>query len=503
MIYFLVALALTLSSRAIYAWRVKSRASVTDGDAIGHLTFVKEFKRNGGARIDLTNRYILEGGDYPNGFHWLFFFLRFPVRWLEAMGGFLPLLFDAMLLCVAYFAIIHFGGDEVIWLLFFPFLRAFWENEGRAAHFNERAFGGLCGNIFLLSTVGFYLEAGWAWGLAALLSFLALSVSSKFTWQAVAFHCGLLSIFAGSWFFLIAFVASAFFSFICTLGYSWDVLKGLVRFSHFYSTYLAKRYPGLKRQWYMELFSLLRFGSSKIFSIVFTNPPLKLITNVPLTLVAFIPIWYALSYNVWHHWILVSVFLLLLISTTSFKFLGEPERYLEYAIIPIFIVLSFFPPNEHILFTSLAIAVSIIVLLFELLKNRFKESNQYRGEDLRELRNWIGDQSTQTILTIPFRVSFFLGYETGDHHRYLTLFSSIGKGDSSLDYKWLIKDWYPFVRNNINAVIDRFGVNLVVVDKESVKNLERFIDDSYYSFDEFATLYENSTFRVFRGHIEA
>ena len=92
---------------------------------------------------------------------------------------------------------------------------------------------------------------------------------------------------------------------------------------------------------------------------------------------------------------------------------------MEYAIIPIFIVLSYFPPSEHIIFTCLAIAVALIVLLFELLKNRFKKSNHYRGEDLRELRNWIGDQSTQTILTIPFRVSFFLGYETGDHHRYL------------------------------------------------------------------------------------
>ena len=76
MIYFLLALFLTLASRAIYAWRVKCRALVTDGDAVGHLTYVKEFWRNGGSRIDLTNRYLLDSCDYPNGYHWILYLWR-------------------------------------------------------------------------------------------------------------------------------------------------------------------------------------------------------------------------------------------------------------------------------------------------------------------------------------------------------------------------------------------------------------------------------------------
>ena len=217
-------------------------------------------------------------------------------------------------------------------------------------------------------------------------------------------------------------------------------------------------------------------------------------------MVVIIPIYTASNYDIWYHWTFVSILRVLLISTTPLKFLGEPERYLEYSIIPVFIVLSYFPISEYILIASISLALALLVILYEFLQNRLKKTNHSRGEDMLSLRSWIGEQSAQTVLTIPFRVSFFLGYETAEHHRYLTLFANVGTDDSCRDYKWLLKDWYPFVRNDLDAVIGKFSIDLVVVDKESVQNLERFLDHTYYSFEGFDPLYENSTFQVLRAN---
>ena len=60
-------------------------------------------------------------------------------------------------------------------------LRSLWGNEGRASHFNERAFGVLLGSVYILSSVIIYDGGGnLLWLVPAVLGLTVAGISSKF-----------------------------------------------------------------------------------------------------------------------------------------------------------------------------------------------------------------------------------------------------------------------------------------------------------------------------------
>ena len=113
-----------------------------------------------------------------------------------------------------------------------------------------------------------------------------------------------------------------------------------------------------------------------------------------------------------------------------------------------------------------------------------------------ELRNVWSTIENSNTLTIPCRLSFFLGYENRSN-KYVTLFANIGKGKKGQEYRWLIKDLYPFPRSDLNAVIEKFALNYIVVERAAVEQLNNRYDCHYYNFENYFIAYENSHYIIY------
>lgn len=481
--------------------RIESIGSlINDGDAIGHLTFLKEYIKNKGKKIELNYLYTLEGPGYPTGFHKLFYYLKIPLNIVENYGCFVPIISDSLLLLVTAFSINLYGGNNFVWLLFFPFLRIFFGNQGRSQHFTERAYGVLWGNIYLLCTIGFvesfYVDNNWFLLLIANFAFLIFSVSSKFAWQGSFFISLILSLISLRPIYIFVYLASTFLSFIITKGYSLEVLKGLIRFSFFYKTYLGPRSVDVKEGHYSKLFKWK--GIREFCILLFIASPLRVITDNPLNLIILF-IFLPNSFDIWMKWSLVGVFLTLIISLKSFSFLGEPERYLEFSIIPVFITLSKsqfldIPP----IIITLTILSTLAVLSFHLkLCIQKKDRKKRLQESMLSLKNYFRRVNNSNIITIPFRLSFFLGYNNQNKNKFITLLSNIGLGELKEEYCWLMKDRYPFVRSELDEVAIKYDLDYFVVHKDSVNSMNKEFGN-YYNIENFSIVYENPDYAVLK-----
>lgn len=468
---------------------------VTDGDAVAHITYVKEYYKTQGRPIDLSYKYVFDEPDYPNGYHKFLYYLKIPIRSLENWGGYFPVFFDFCLLAVTAFAMVAFGGSDYIWLLVFPFLRMFYGNNGRAHHLSERAYGGLMGNIYLLCVAGYWVTLDAYWLVLAMLPFFIFSVSSKFTWQGTFFVTLGLCVALKTPFFLLIYAVYAAASVVLSKGYSWTVLKGLIRHSYFYQSYLSPRVFELRDN-YLEILTLFKKTPKAMVRTGFTNSPLRVVTDNPLNIVFLALILSAGEVDFWAAWGLVGVVLTWLISIKPLKFLGEPERYLEFTFVPVLLTLSHYSLsdiNTLVLLGAAVVALSTFLFHYVIFVYSTKVSKD-KQMDMIELREFTNKLSGKLILSIPFRLSFFLGYENDDN-KFLTLFSHVGGKENIENYKWLLKDRYPFVRGDLKDVSKKHNFDYLVIDKNQADKMNE-VRTEYYDLSGFKTVFENKTYAV-------
>ncbi len=497
-ISFIFALFFFLISRLAISYILSSRNTFVQGDVINHLQFLKRIWKNKGKIPTKIDPYILDDNDYPNGFHKLCYLTRLPISFFEKYGGYLPPLFDLLLMCMIYTSMHIWGGEFHYWILAFPFLRLPIIHEGRAGQFSERAFGVLITNGFLLSSIIFATTHSTLALIPAILTFSILACSSKFAWQAATFFPLLLTCLTGSLDFLFVYAISFVSAIILTKGYAWRVLKGLIRHSYFYSTYYKKRYLAFGCNHYKELFNLFRSPNRKnLREFVLNNAIGKLFFEVPIHLLIFY-IWFQNGVvSIFDQWAISGVLLTLLIATNPLRFLGEPERYLEYSLIPLFIILSYY---DFAAFNGLAYFVLILLLALAVYHARSIYNNYLTpissAPDAKRVVDFFSSSKEKTILTVPLRLSFLLGYHN-DRNKYLSLFSNVGKEEQMEAYKELVPDVYPFPGSDLHSYIQRYGIDYIICDKAQVDYLEKMLARSYYDFSSFKTCFETKHFTVF------
>jgi len=497
MVYLFIALIVLIIPRYYLSYLLNRETAMTTGDAIFHLTIVKEFYRTGGKPIDMSCLYILDESesDYPYGFHKLFYLLGIPVSWLERNGGYLPIISDALLLLLTYFAMNIFGGGHYEWLLLFPFISLLWDNNGRAAHFSERAFGVLWGNIYLFSAVAYVTTTELYFVLMAVVSFTVFSISSKFAWQATLFISLLISAFNFTIDFVVIYLGCFLASIFITQGYSLKVLKGLIRHSYFYQSYLSQRYLSLKSSYG----DLLKFNNwSSYIYMLSNNSILKVLYGIPFLLVMLISPSTIEAYPLGMFWLVASVFLVFLTATEALKFLGEPERYLEFGIIPAFLLISFISVSSlNILIIIIVCLASLLPLLTKIYTHwKVPQSTSKYQKDLSSLGIWFDAIEGKRCVAIDFRLAFFLGYQN-NKNKFLTFFSNIGKGERGVEYKNILKDFFPFISNDLAPIIKKYKIDLIFVARGSVNNLHSQVG-TYYDFSNFELVYSSDSFFVFK-----
>ena len=210
------------------------------------------------------------------------------------------------------------------------------------------------GSLYLVSAYFFYQTNEFKFLFAAVFSFFVFSVSSKFAWQAVSLITLYMAIYFRSIDPIAVYALSFLFALLLSRGYSVAVLRGLIRHSTFYATYLASRHYGLEKS-FEKIYSARSFKA--LLKEFLDNRIFRFITDYPVVFFSLVVLTSAESFLIGKWLIPFLVILHFVFCTERFKFLGEAERYIEFALPFLFLFLSanFQQPSLIFLFPILVL----------------------------------------------------------------------------------------------------------------------------------------------------
>ena len=342
-----------------------------------HMLYIKKFKHEGYKFGDLvTSYYNQKNAVYPLFYHWVIahFFFETSQKSPNKINTFLFLLSYAFfnLFCFTQFeslAILDYLKLNIVFSVF-PFSYAFWNAKNRGL--SPRAFGLLLGQLFTYLLI-FHIESPSVFTFLSLLliSFVTL-ISSQFSNQFLILLSVALSIITGSFVYLLLPLLSIGFLYLFFPTLTKSFIRGQYYHKYNYAKYLAPVYilqlrPSIYRDFIYDFWARLKnFKQDKIKTLyyVYTNPLLELIYGFP-----FLWICLALLINndtaelntpMWSI-ILSSLGVFFLTSFRPTRFLGEPQRYVEF-VIPLITIAFVQMTNTYIFASSVMVSFLFIFL---------------------------------------------------------------------------------------------------------------------------------------------
>jgi hypothetical protein len=190
-------------------------------------------------------------------------------------------------------------------------------------------------------------------------------------------------------------------------------------------------------------------------------------------------------------WLFSAFIVFLVTSRPKFLFLGEAERYLEYALIPGFIIFGALISTNYRFPLLIGFGIFHLVLytiftfLFILKYGRNKET------DFSELIAALNSHKQTIILSILGVAPWALAYSTHHNIFFTENFSMLSEEE------WKRFFWrYPLPHADFGIYIEDFGVELIPISKQVVENAKEHGVE--YSFAGLEKRFENNSYSLFR-----
>jgi hypothetical protein len=191
------------------------------------------------------------------------------------------------------------------------------------------------------------------------------------------------------------------------------------------------------------------------------------------------------------------IILVLLISTEPLKFLGQPERYLEFSMLPMFAYLSHFQASNYTLLYAASLIFSVLILVKQLKEKMRRKTASFDAEyqSYNELSEFLDHLPEKlVILTLPDKCSHYLVY-LSEKHRYINHF--IHAKDHKI-FKNLYPEKYPLIGNDFNLYKNSYNIDLIILYKPTLAEITKHYGDDYYQeLKNYPILFENNRFKVF------
>ena len=487
------------------------------GDVTTHLLAIDLIRRNGHTIPRETPQFLLSTVfDYPAFFHKLLSYL--PRSTLERRDYLVSPLFEGLhaglvYLAAGWFATDSLGVANATWIaawvtVMFVFAPVLTRHPRRGSVLGERCFGFLFGHVCLFALlIGRELDSN-VWLAVALPAFWVIAVSSKFALQAVVFVAlgyAAIRLDPAPVVFVVVGLASAG---LVSGGYAWRVLAGTVWHSNFYRTFLVRIHD------YTRAFSFrdVARGAALIFRGNLRDG-LRSIRRHPLhrfpwLAPALIPALVVWSFEtprtgelpwdvvgpVLAGWGLSALCVAVLTTTDALKFLGEGERYLEYAILPTALSTAVWAVPGR---TWLAVALPLFCVVYVVVAYWTAGPVSSGGPEARALRAWFLDRPSSTILSIPGRLGHALCY--GTDHSLVWWFTNAPREPVLGEWKALFRcgSIYPFpAPAALKEAQQRFAARFIVADKHAIEGA-REAWGLEYDFEGLFPCFENERFVVY------
>ncbi|MCK4846048.1 MAG: hypothetical protein KAS88_00135 [Deltaproteobacteria bacterium] len=520
--YILILMAFSFFSRLIFG--------IGDStDDYSHLWMVKERNRYRDLRQHEVVNTPLKGiRGYPPLAHFLIGF--FPRRYWILAGKFLVVLYDCasvlIVFCSSYFVFRDFWHLEVaptmgafITALLYSSTPILFSVESRLKSIGARTLGGLFFTLYIVSfAAGHLYSSAWFYPPCVVLVLLTF-ITSQFATQNIIWVSIFLSIITLSFLPLIL-IASGLMLFLLPI---FDGKKILYRkYSHFYHWFI----PYLRKN--KKNFNFDLYGRNSIKDLLLLpyhaihNPRKAFLTffhqNSFLIAAYSLPIvWVLLYLTVLHKnapsfpsdWLLNYSFYLMmaalavfiLTSTRHLLFLGEAERYFEYASFPlnllaVFLIFKFSTSPFQFFLGIFIINVTLVCILFiaSNMKIFLSRCFEEKEPDLSELITFIKEIEKPKIITLPTKFAYTLSLFVDDEASYY--FDNICHSSKGLAY--MLDEYlelYYFIPS-FEFFHEKYGIDTFVF---SLKYLESSESKGVtYNLKELTEVFGNDTYWVGR-----
>ncbi len=325
-----------------------------------HILFIDLIRKNKHRLISVCDSFLIQNKmTYPQFVHWFFSFV--PKHRVGTVTSCLPFIFSTISLVLFIFFVVGLSSDllsdqisleKLLFLsglLFISTPFTYNINSAKNVGISARGFGLFLGQLYTYSLVLYLLHHSTIYLWIAAISALFIFMSSQFASQYILFSTLLLAIFYQSLTIFIPLVGSVISYFIISPKIASQFFSGNFGHKKFYYKYLAERLLFTYREsvWkdiFWEIWKLLftrnkpKGGGTK-FMYIYNNPAIVLIFSLPLTIPV---VYYTLVHSAdsaQHRLItllgipvVASLVLFVLFSFRKTRFLGEPERYVEFII---------------------------------------------------------------------------------------------------------------------------------------------------------------------------
>ena len=467
-----------------------------------HLNLIRLIKNNRHRFISRYSNFIgNEYASYPQFFHWVFSFVKIanPAR-LNFIYKSVIFFFD-----VSFFLIFFYSGFlqfsttlplvtvflyAALLFIFTPFNFVRW-NAGNAG-FSPRGLGVLLGRIFAYLFLFHLHHSGWICYAALIVVTYIIFISSQFAAQYVLFFCIIYGIaFLKAWILLIPFFGFALF-YLLHGKVAVNYIKGQYQHKKIYATHFAQRFilkyrPGIWRDFIYDFWVKLKKEKWAAIPYIQTNAIVTLFwgfTILPLSLYFLVNataikhqqgFWELVSNYTLFQVILVTLLIFILTSFSKTRFLGEPERYLEFATPALVYLFMQCYSSEFVYYTIIYYVLASLGLIF-ISKWYDKKSKKVKDNMLWHLstRRVNGKTMIDKLRELQEKGMPLRIFSNNEEitRRLLEMENSefllpdiAAEKTGSFYYKNIFNEQYPVVNEKLLIpMIKEFGVNVLVVD---------------------------------------
>jgi hypothetical protein len=516
----LVAICVRLGYRLIQDPKLFGRSFALvgySGDAMMHLLIVDLIRQNS-HRIPSTPPQFLFSGplDYPAFFHKLLSYV--PARWLErfewTVSPFLEGIHAAFVQVAAYTVLsrwFHFDAAlqaSIFVSLGFTLTPLFLFIPGRAIYIGERPFGLIWSNFYFIFIFMFLMGRDVGLLVAGVGCFILASISSKFSVQAMWFISLVIAVLSGQWIVGVAPVVATLLSIILSRGYYLSILSGHIRASQFYQSFWVKINQATSYTWGRYLSAIKDLSRGQFWAAAKTLeslPLFRLLWLVPWGCLLALVLWrnsfelmkidegsLLLTFAVAPYIVSVAI------NLNGMKFLGEAERYVEYAIFPLLLALALSIKTPDFWLVGVVSIWVLALIGMCMWRGVRRYQSEYGGAaSHREFIDYIRNMAASRFITIPTRLSFPICYRS-QHKAAMFLTVPSGSGQDVLKKFYAGAKRFPLPDPKIlSEYIEKYNIDFVAVEFSALNGARKH--GLIYNLDGLPTVFKNKEFAVYRA----
>lgn len=453
-----------------------------DGDAYDFLLQIEDIRKAGHRRPDKPSQVVTSGVyAYPYFLLWVLSFLPEPAleRVERYFSGISDLVFAGLILSLVPLDILTVQQTlpGLVVFLFSPqFMRP---NFSHANGLSGRKPGLFLASASLLGLVLATIGGELAFFAVAIVVAAAMMLTSKFSLQA--------------WFFvvlgfgvlvdplaLVVIPAALVLAVVGSRGRYWHILRG--HLSHVQDYAKTKQYKRFDHSFPNPIrwaLALLRADTWRDrMEIVYETRWLRILVDTPYIPVTILVYGLAVREGVSlgvplgiHVWMGILIACFVLISMPHLLFLGEAERYLEYALLPAVVLIgtgfqAF--PTMVLALVAVAAGAGLVVqgVYVWAYRNIFYEPDRQQQGD--EVLDALCDLDTGVVLVQPAFFARTIAYETP--HKVVERLGGNSQSTerASREINRLFPETYDFVTDDIAWLEETYSPDWVVIDREKL-----------------------------------